>query len=316
MDWDDLRYVLAVARQKTLSQAAGHLGVTHTTVGRRVRAIEMRLGVRLFDRTPDGFIATAAGQDIREVAESMEGDVLALEGRVLGQDAHLSGSLRVSTLDLLFDAHHDLLASFVDRYPSVELTVLTTANEVSLTRREADVALRMSNTPPEYLVGRRVGRVAFAVYASNALVERTGADARLVDYPWLHWDNPATARWLDGWLDDNAPGARVAMRMGDDHAILRGALRSGVGVHFYTCYDGASDPALTRISPTYPEFSRDVWLLTLPGLRNTRRIQAFMSHVAEGFLPRRAAMAGSVAPPDAPASQLTLPPSSSPDGSR
>lgn len=149
MDWDDLRYVLAISRDRTLSRAAISLGASHTTVGRRVRALELKLGVRLFDQTPDGFMPTAAGQDIADVAERMEGDVLSLEGRVLGRDARLQGRLRVATMDILFRRYHDAFSSFMVRYPSVELTVTSSDNEVSLTRREADVALRMTSSPPE-----------------------------------------------------------------------------------------------------------------------------------------------------------------------
>ena len=94
MDWDDLRYVLAIARQGNLSRAASCLGVTRTTVGRRLRAIESGLGVRLFDRTPEGFSPTAAGQDMCEVADEMEADVLSLEGRVLGRDVQLPAEER------------------------------------------------------------------------------------------------------------------------------------------------------------------------------------------------------------------------------
>src|SRR5689334_14747142 len=112
MDWDDLRYVLAISRDRTLSRAAVSLGASHTTVGRRVRALELKLGVRLFDQTPDGFMPTAAGQDIAEVAERMEGDMLSLEGRVLGRDARLQGRLRVATMDILFRRYHAAFSSF------------------------------------------------------------------------------------------------------------------------------------------------------------------------------------------------------------
>src|SRR5687767_7449391 len=118
VDWDDLRYVLAVSRDRTLSRAAASLGASHTTVGRRLRSIEESLGVRLFDATPDGFMPTAAGLDIAEVAERMEGELLSLEGRVLGRDARLHGALRVATMDILFRRHHRAFSSFLERYPS------------------------------------------------------------------------------------------------------------------------------------------------------------------------------------------------------
>ena len=281
MDWEDLRYVLAVSRDQNLSLAAARLGVSHTTVGRRVRAIEETLGVRLFDRTPDAFMPTPAGQDIAEVAERIEGEVLSLEGRVLGRDAQLKGKLRVATMDMLFRRYRDVVASFMVRYPSVELTVTASDTEVSLTRREAEVAIRLTNTPPDPLVGRKVGQVEWAVFASKPLVERVGPDAPYEDFPWIHWDERLNMRWLDDWLAVNAPKARIAMRVDSSSVVLREVISAGIGVHFLACFEGDSDPNLQRLGPIDPTFTRGVWLLTLPDLRNTSRIRAFMDHVDE-----------------------------------
>ena len=276
MDWDDLRYVLAISRERTLSGAAKSLGVTRTTVGRRVCAIEENLGVRLFDRTPDGFMPTPAGQDIEAVAERMESDVLSVEGRVLGRDVQLHGKLRVSTLDVLFLLMQDAFSSFLARYPSIDLTVSATLDEVSLSRREADVVLRLSNAPPEYLVGRKVGRVEVAVYGSTELVERAGPDATYDDFPWLCYDDGM--RSSDPWMTKHAPNARIAMRA-DTPMVMRHAIAAGIGVQFMSCVDGDANPRVARIGPIVPENARDLWLLTHPDLRNTSRVRAFMEHM-------------------------------------
>lgn len=284
LDWDDLRYVLALSRDRSSSRAGDRLGVSHTTVTRRLRAIEEALGVRLFDQTPQGFVPTGAGRDVAEVAERMEGELLSLEGRVLGGDQRLEGRLRVATMDLLFRGYQGAFASFVTRYPSVQLTVTASNTEVSFTRREADVALRLTNTPPEYLVGRKVARVDFAVYAQRALVERMGPGATLEDYPWIAWDEQRPDMgWLDGWLAANAPRARVAVRVDFPMLALRELVASGIGVHFLSCLEGDADPALERIGPVDPRHSRDVWLLTLPELKGTSRIRAFMDHMEDAL---------------------------------
>lgn len=281
VEWDDLQFVLALARETTLSGAATTLGTTHTTVGRRVRALEERLGVRLFDQTPTGFAPTAAGADVARVAERMEEDVLALEARVLGRDVRLAGKLRVATMDMLLRLYHGAFSSFAGRYPSVDLTVTVSDVEVSLTRREADVVLRLTNTPPDTLVGRKVGRLAFAVYASRALVGRIGPGAPLGAYPWLHWDERLNMHWLDDWLAANAPGARVVMRFDVGATMLRELIAAGIGVHFLATAEGDADPSLQRISPVEPAFDRELWLLTLSELRHTPRVRAFLDHVAE-----------------------------------
>ncbi|MCW5803196.1 MAG: LysR family transcriptional regulator [Deltaproteobacteria bacterium] len=274
MNWDDLRFVLALARHRTLSRAAKALGATHTTVARRMQGIEAELGSRLFDASAAGYAPTPAGQLVVEAAERTEADLQALEARVLGGDAKLEGKLRVTTMDILFRRYERVFATFIERFPGIELTVACSDNEASLTRRDADVALRMSNDPPEHLVGRRVGRVEFAVYASR----RFGRRRR--DLPWLHWDERLGARWLDAWLAANAPGARIAMRVDMSSLALREAIASGIGVHFLATSEGDSDPRLRRIGPVQAAHSRDVWLLTLSELRTASRVRAFMDHFA------------------------------------
>jgi DNA-binding transcriptional LysR family regulator len=150
----------------------------------------------------------------------------------------------------------------------VEVTLGVTNAQVSLIRREADVALRLDNNPAEGLVGRRVGRLQFEAYAARSLVERVGHGATLADFPWLHSDERSDGRWLDNWLARNAPGARVSLRS-DDFAVRRRALS---------------------------EEARDLWVLTLPELRNNSRIRAFMDHVHEAFKPHQRALEGAHRP--------------------
>lgn len=282
MDWDDLRFVLAIQREGTLTDAATALGVTRTTVGRRLKEAERRLGVRLFDRTPEGFTATAAGEELAETAARIEGEVLSTEGRILGRDAELRGRLRVSALEYVFGGFVEIFASFCQRYPGVDLTVSASEEYESLVRREVDVALRLGNAPAEHLVGRRVGRMHFEVYAARSLVERVGEGAPLAEYPWLHWDEREDARWLDRWLHEHAPGARISLRA-SAYSVRREAIAAGLGVHFLPCFDGDADPSLVGLGARLDEHARDLWLLTLPDLQHTSRIRAFMDHAFEGF---------------------------------
>jgi DNA-binding transcriptional LysR family regulator len=291
VDWDDLRYVLAIYREKTLSAAAGSLGVTRTTVGRRLKDAEARLGVRLFDRSEDGLAATAAGEELANTALRLEEEIHVTEGRLRGRDAQLRGRLRVSTVDFVFAGFPDVFSTFVERYPGVDLTVNVTNEPVSLARREADVALRIGNSPADRLLGRRVGRLEFEAYAARSLVERVGLGAPLADFPWLHQDERSDGRWLDGWLAKHAPGAKVVFRS-DDYAVRRQALAAGIGVHFLPCFDGDADQTLLRIGARLSDEARDLWVLTLPELRNNRRIRAFMDHVHGALKPHQHALEG------------------------
>jgi DNA-binding transcriptional LysR family regulator len=175
----------------------------------------------------------------------------------------------------------------------VDVTVGVTNEQVSLIRREADVALRLGNSPAERLVGRRVARLQFEAYAAQSLVERVGRNAPLSAYPWLHWDERSDGLWLDAWLAKNAPGAKVSLRS-DDYAVRRRALSSGIGVHFLPCFDGDAEPALVRLGARLTEEARDLWVLTLPELRNSSRIRAFMDHVHSGFKRHQRALEGAL----------------------
>ncbi len=195
-------------------------------------------------------------------------------------------------MDFLFAGFPEVFSSFIQRYPGVEVTLGVTNEQVSLIRREADVAMRLGNNPAEGLVGRRVGRMQFEAYAARSLVDRMGPGATLADFPWLHLDERSDGRWLDGWLARNAPGAKVSLRS-DDFAVRRRALSAGMGVTFLACFDGDADPGLVRVGARLSEEARDLWVLTLPELRNNRRIRAFMDHVYDAFKPHQRALEGS-----------------------
>lgn len=278
MSWDDLRYLLAVARKGTLTGAGDDLCVTHTTVGRRLRAMERELDVRLFDRTPDGLVPTAAGQELLAAAQQMEAEALAARHRIMGRDGELRGPLRVSVFDFLLWKCAAAIERFVRRYPGVELTVTASLDAVSLSRRDADVAIRLTDAPPEALLGRRVGEIGFAAYASESLVERVGADAPYAAYPWIGWDERLDG-WFDAWLAEHAPGARIAVRIDENSLLRRQAVCAGIGAFFLPCYEGDAIPQLRRLGPVH--FTREVWLLTLPELRRTRRVRAFIEHMAQ-----------------------------------
>lgn len=279
LKWDDLQFILAVSRGGTLSAAASSLGVAHTTVSRRLQLCEEHLGVRLFDRTPEGFHATPAGEDLTELAERVEGEVLSAEGRVMGRDVELRGSLRFSTLDFLFVASQPAFRSFITRYPNIDVTVTTPMDPVSLNRREADVALRLTESPPPGLVGRRMGKLQFAVYASHELVARVGAEKGYSAYPWLGMDTRLEfSRWLDEWLATNAPGAQVVARIDENSMVTRSMISAGFGAFFLPILEGDA-MGLHRVGPILSEHTTSVWLLTLPALRATSRVQAFMEHM-------------------------------------
>ncbi len=291
LDWDDLRVFLAIARSKTLSGAARNLGVNQTTVTRRLEALEARLGVRLFDRSPTGISATSAANEVLAVAERVEDNVASIERQLIGQDMRLTGELRVTTIDMSAYYDAELFESFAQRYPEIELELSVGYLPRNLTRREADVAIRWTAKPPEHLVGQRVATAEYAVYGARALLKKHATDTPLGAFPWVDWDIANNARVTAQWMRDNVPNAHVVCRY-DMALALHGAIKAGTGLGFMPCAYGDADNSLQRVRPVERGFGFDIWLLTHPDLRSTARVRAFMQHAAAYFQTHRKRFAG------------------------
>ena len=166
VNWDDLRFLLAVTRASTLSEAALALGVTQTTVTRRLTALEEQVGARLIVRTSHGIVVTDTGRTVARAAAEVEGRLATLDQQITARDDALEGPLRIATIEMV--AHYDaeLFASFRARYPGVDVTVFTGYERRNLGRDAADIAIRWTNDPPETLVGRRIGTASFALHAA------------------------------------------------------------------------------------------------------------------------------------------------------
>ena len=177
LDWDDVRHFLQVVRSGSATQAAARLGINHTTVYRRIAALEDRLGKSLFERSSSGWVLTPVGERIVAFAESMAEEAHNIERQILAESHELSGLLRVTAADhcverLVMPATR----KFIQRYPQIDLEVVATADEVDLAAREADVALRGTDQPPPNLVGKRIAQIGFAIYGTQALKQRAALD--------------------------------------------------------------------------------------------------------------------------------------------
>ncbi len=272
-DWDDLRLFLAVARAGSLSGAARTLGVTHSTVFRRIGAFEARLGVRLFDRMPGGYALTAAGEEMRNSVLRIEEQIAALALKVTGQDQRPSGMIRITTTDLLavglLPRH---IAVFRAEWPGIEIEVVVADTVLDLTRREADVVLRIGNPVQETLVGRRVGRLAFAVYAASGPSAREPGDSDWIGYGSAHGPlSRSLARW---W-----PQMRQVFRTNSIIAA-HAAARAGIGLAALPCVLADCDPELVRAASLPEDFMLDLWLLTHEDLRNIARVRIFLDFMA------------------------------------
>lgn len=279
-NWDDLRFFLAIAREGSLSGAARNLRVNHSTVFRRIGAFEERLGVRLFERLPGGYVLTPAGEKMHEAAVKIEEEVAAIGRKLRGQDLRLKGSLRITTIDMLalwlLPRH---LTRFRQDYPGIELEVSVSNAALNLTKREADIALRIDNKPPASLVGRRVARLVFAVYGARDYRHRRPEKA-LETHDWIGFDaeHGALARRFAEFLPEVKPAYRV-----NSVAAAVAATMAGMGLAPLPCAIADREAKLERVCDLPDSFTLELWLLTHEDLRRTARIRAFMDFMAEAL---------------------------------
>jgi DNA-binding transcriptional LysR family regulator len=277
--WDDMRLVLAIGRAGTLAGAARALALNHSTVFRRLGALEGQIGVRLFERFRDGYTATAAGEEVIALAGRIDADVTAVERRLAGRDLRPSGLVRVTTTDTLVDLLMRMLASFRSAHPEIVLELAASNVIFNLSRRDADVAIRPSVEPPELLVGRRVATIAFALFASADYLKRRPARLQPERHDWVAPDDTLAHLNVAQWLNATIPPERVVLRTGSLVTLLA-AVRAGIGMAPLPCYLGDSDPALRRLGGPMGEFDAGLWLLTHPDLRRVARIRAFLDFMA------------------------------------
>jgi len=279
IDWDDVRYFLAVARGGSVRAAAGRLGVNHSTVLRRIAQLEERLGTHMFEKLPSGYRLTAAGEEVLELANQMEASSHQLETRVFGRDQSVRGLLRVTLAPPL--ATHLLMpdfAAFARLHPDIEMEILSSGELANLTNREADVAIRVvydRKTLPLNLHGLKGPELFGGVYISRNRLAAWRAGA------------PDPIRWIvisihgipDWAREGEVRTTGVPFRTTDAETQIV-AVRQGLGMTTLPCFIGDADPLLARVPGTDLHMHGTLWILTQGETRKTKRVQLFTEFVA------------------------------------
>ncbi|HEY2928069.1 LysR family transcriptional regulator [Piscinibacter sp.] len=285
LDWDDLRVALAVAEAGSLAGAARALNVNHTTALRRLDALEARLNTRLFERQRGGYVPTEAGELLAQEARAIAPRVDDIERRLLGRDLRLTGTVRLTTAFVTMAyLLPQPLAEFAAAHPGIEVEVAESSALLDLSRRQADVALRLSHQVPEHWVGRTLGEVRYQVYArrgaSGLPQRRTPLAALLERSPWIAFEREGTANRFARWMQQHVPPAQVRLRV-DIFNSMVSMLRTGLGIGVLPVFAAANEPELLPISAAIDELTTPLWILTHPDLRRTARIQAFVQGVGD-----------------------------------
>jgi DNA-binding transcriptional LysR family regulator len=285
MNWDDLRYVLALAEAGSLARAARELKVDHTTVGRRIEAIEAELGLKLFTRAASGYTLMTEAQDLLSEIRQVEVSVLAVERAAQGRDRALRGKVRVTASEAFGSRYvAPRLAAFTRKHPEISIDFKSAAHALDLSRREADIAIRFFRSRHAYLVVKRVAEFGYALYASDEYLGRRGMPRKteeLRKHDFILFDLPYPEPHEGTWLDDQAKGARVAMTT-NSTAVALGAVTGGAGIALLPRFIGDWEPILRRI-PMPNEPTLAVWLTIHKDLQHAAPVRSVLDFLSETF---------------------------------
>jgi DNA-binding transcriptional LysR family regulator len=280
MNWNDLSAFLAVAREKSLRGAARTLGINHSTVTRRLIALEEALGVKLFERQPDGYVLSQAGEDLLSSVEHIEDEIFVIHRKIVGRDADPRGVVRVSVPPAMLRSFlAQELVRFAEQYPRIELDIEASHSFRDLARRQADISIRMAAEVTGDIVGRRLVRYHKAIYASPDYLSRvdpeTGFDP--LKHFWIGWgEDIPNPSWPRGTPFTELPVRHLLF----SNALHVEATREGLGISLLPCFLGDPEPGLVRVPGTDTVADKSIWILFHDDLRKTARIRAFVDFMA------------------------------------
>ena len=289
----DLPLILALARERNLAGAAERLGVDLSTVFRRLNALEQRLQVRLFDRHARGYQLTTAGERAASAAERVETELLALDRDITGRDRELSGVVRVTASETFSHAVlPPLFAQFHALHPRIRVVLSIDNRVMDLSRREADVALRVRRPTDPDIFGRKLTDVAWALFGAREGTPALRRDSRgehggfhFGKHMVIGWDEPARIVAAE-WIASHVPPERIHFRSNSLVNQLMAA-RAGLGIALLPCYLGDRDDGVRRVSGVLPDLSSELWIVTHQDLKNTARIRAFLGVIGDAVAAAR-----------------------------
>lgn len=274
MQWDDARIFLAFAREGSFGAAAKRLGVQHSTISRRIHTLEKDLGTPLTERSATGYVLTKEGEEFKRSAMRIEKEILDFEAASAGKDEEIAGRLRVTAIaNMASSILMPLFASFTETYPNIELSIEVTNDSVRLADRDADVALRQTNSPQDTLIGTRLTTVASAVYGSKDYCSALKAGKAAEK-----WVGVDCCDYHRTWTQQACPEGNHAVYV-DETSLTVAALKQGLGVGYLPCFLGDDDPALERFRQPQARHNLGLWLLYHQDLRHTKRVTLFGDHM-------------------------------------
>lgn len=277
----DLDLILSMVRSGTLARAAQRLQVDASTVFRAIQRLEQRLGQTLFQRTRNGYLPNEQALLLAQHGERMEVELEQARLAIAQTEGEVTGLVRLTTTDsILSDLLLPALVGISARHPGLEFELSATNQLANLARREADVAIRPTRQPPQHLVGRKLGALRYAVYASIAYLRERPAGTDLPDHVWIAPDEFIPDHPSVTWRRKHLPKVRPRYRLNSTLAIAQ-AVQAGLGVGIFPCFMMRAFNGLVPLTPPLDECEIDLWLLAHPESRHLRRVQVMFQELAE-----------------------------------
>jgi DNA-binding transcriptional LysR family regulator len=277
LDWNDLQYFLAIAREGSTLAAGRALRTSQTTVARRVAALERALGLPLFEKRQAGYVLTPAGEELIERATQVESSAKAFSEAAAAHGRDLRGTVRITSEDIYMNGLvSPLLREFHDLHPEIMIELDAAQEMRDLGEGEADIAVRSSSKhQPAGLVGRQLGKDDWTLYCSRSYAARHGAPASVDDlrsHAIVGGGGGNLWRHYQAWLQQLGLEDRVAMHHANSTGLLS-AVRSGLGIAVLPCVLADSDPDLIRCIAPRADHGRVLWLLTHERVRHEPRVR-------------------------------------------
>ena len=279
LDWSDFHVVLAIAEQGSVAKACKPLQMTHSTLLRKLDLIETRLQTRLFECTRGRYTLTPADHEIEQAAKAFQPIALAAETRATGQDLRPSGEERVSVAPFLVQCLlPDVMAQFASSFPDVQIELTTSRDYTSIRRREADVAIRVADEVPEWLIGRRLADLEFKIYGKRigkSKLALRSIDQLTSERRWIGFERDVHDLKFDRWLAVDVANKQVVLRVDNfSHALTM--VKAGLGIALLPAFLEGYEPNIQPLSGPIKELTTALWLITHPEIKNTTRIKVLM----------------------------------------
>ena len=289
MNWDDMRLFLAVARTGSISGGAKQLGVQHSTVSRRLRSLEEKLGARLIERKKTGYELTVAGENIKQSAIRIEREMIGVDEALLGKDTNLVGPLRVTAINnMASSVLMPMFARFSDEHPQVDLHIIVSNIDASLAQREADIAIRLTNSPTDTLIGKRMLTVASTIYGSREYLRKI--KQQVAEPKWIGVNCCTFHKsWTKQYCTHQAHNF-----YSDDTLLTLSAIKEGLGVSYLPCFMGDAEPTLERYCNPEVQHDLGLWILLHPDMKRTARVLAFRDYMIKYIQDQRDLFEGQI----------------------